>query len=145
MRQALVARGPAVPVDLCLRRSRRHWPAQYGHTPTGIENRARACNAEADMRALCLVFGLVCTIASGCSNDGKSSSAPSCPESQLDAGDFWGTGMCTSGGVELPCCPDQLPTCEADSSYPACLRTSSSALCVCCERTWTCVSGSSPQ
>jgi len=94
------------------------------------------------MRYPRLISILSLSLVSGCSKDVATSAAPSCPEIQLDAGDYWGTGMCTSGAQQSPCCPVDLPPCDADAGYPACIRaTDPNAICVCCANAWTCVSG----
>jgi|GEM_PF-2748427 len=97
------------------------------------------------MNWIAATLGLCFTVP-GCAKDAQTSVAPECPEPRIDAGDYWNTGMCSNGGTPMPCCPVELPPCEADAGLPACIRASgSNALCVCCESTWTCVSDGAAQ
>jgi len=77
----------------------------------------------------------------GCASDSTTTNPPTCPNILVDAGDYWGMGWCGNNGTNFPCCPDPLPTCDASSKYPACVREAqSNALCACCESSWTCLS-----
>ena len=75
----------------------------------------------------------------GCSSDSTTTDTPTCPNILVDAGDYWGFGWCQSNGMNFPCCPDNLPSCNADSRYPICvIAARSNAVCGCCEASWTC-------
>jgi hypothetical protein len=75
----------------------------------------------------------------GCANDTSSDKTPTCPDTLVDAGDYWGTGTQEYGGDTYPTCPAPLPECPKNSAVPVCLRQApSSTLCVCCDATWYC-------
>jgi len=94
------------------------------------------------MRYAWLISILFLPFVSACSKDAQTSAAPNCPKVQLDAGDYWGLGMCSSGAQQSPCCPAELPVCESDAGYPVCIRaTTPNSVCVCCANEWTCISG----